>query len=97
MELSIGQVVISKAGRDEGDVFIIIATQGEYLYLVDGKSRRLANPKKKKAKHVQPTNTVDATIAQTKQEHLKDADLRAALEKFKGKREDGSHGQGRCN
>jgi len=50
-----GQVVFSKCGRDKGNVMVILDVQGEYLYLADGKLRTLERPKKKKAKHVQPT------------------------------------------
>ena len=94
MEFSVGQVVISKAGRDKGDVFIVFNINGEYLYLVDGRSRLLKNPKKKKIKHIQPTKTVDAALneAITVKRYMKDADFRTALKKFVEKREDVSHG-----
>lgn len=54
----IGQVVISKSGRDKGKFFVIIDIIGEYIYLVDGNLRRVENPKKKKLKHIQPTNII---------------------------------------
>jgi len=87
MEFSIGQVVISKAGRDKGNAFIIISAQGEYVYLVDGKSRRLDSPKRKKIKHLQPTHTVNETIktAIIGQAYIKDADFRSALDDFRNK------------
>ena len=48
-----GQVVRSKKGRDEGKVFVIIdIIDKDYLYLVDGKLRKLDRPKKKKVKHL---------------------------------------------
>ena len=87
MEFSIGQVVISKAGRDKGGAFIITSHDGEYAYLVDGKTRPLANPKRKKMKHLQPTHTVCETIksAVKGREYMKDADFRSALAAFNGK------------
>jgi len=93
MDFEIAQVVISKAGRDKGDVFIVIDVCGEYLQLVDGKGRPMQNPKRKKTKHVQPTKTIDANIkaALAQQKHLKDSDFQNALKIFKGKRED-THG-----
>ena len=51
----IGQVVYSKAGRDKGCPFIIVAVAENYLYLADGNIRKLVKPKKKKLMHVQPT------------------------------------------
>ena len=52
-ELSIGQVVRSRAGRDKGGIFLIYEIlDSEYVLLVDGKIRRLDRPKKKKIKHL---------------------------------------------
>ena len=48
---------ISKAGHDKGQMYVILKEEGEYLYLVDGKTRGVDNPKKKKKKHVQPVKT----------------------------------------
>ena len=90
MEFSVGQVVISKAGRDKGDVFIIYNIEGAYLYLVDGKSRLLESPKKKKMMHIQPTKTVDTALQKAilEKKYIKDADFRAALKSFMEKREE---------
>lgn len=52
-----GTIVFSKAGRDKGKAMVVLESEGKYLSLVDGKLRTLDKPKKKKAKHVQPTNT----------------------------------------
>jgi ribosomal protein L14E/L6E/L27E len=49
-----GRVVISRAGRDKGRLLAVLRVDGEYAYLVDGKERTLAKPKKKKIKHVFP-------------------------------------------
>lgn len=48
-----GMLVRSKAGHDAGTVYVIINVDDAYVYLVDGKIRTLARPKKKKKKHVQ--------------------------------------------
>ncbi len=61
-ELVCGQVVKSKAGRDKGKLFVIVEKADAYVYLADGQSRRIENPKKKKSKHIQPTNTVIDTL-----------------------------------
>ena len=48
-----GQVVRSKKGRDEGKVFVITEIiDKDFLYLVDGKLRKLDRTKKKKVKHL---------------------------------------------
>ena len=78
--MDIGQVVFAKAGRDKGNAFVIMEIQGEYLYLADGKLRTLEKLKKKKAKHVQPTNYIaDLT---TSGRALQDADIRKQIKKI---------------
>ena len=49
----IGMLAKSKAGHDNGHVYVISNVDEAYVYLVDGKIRTLNHPKKKKKKHVQ--------------------------------------------
>ena len=72
-----GQVVIVKNGRDKGRPMIIMEVFGEYALLVDGKRRKLANPKKKKRIHFSLTNTVFCMA--TSGRMLQDADIRKLL------------------
>lgn len=61
--LEIGQVVISKAGRDTGRMFIVIDKVDEqYVLLVDGQLRRVDAPKKKKIKHIAKTNKISEFV-----------------------------------
>ena len=48
-----GMLASSKAGHDKTTVYVIIKEETEYVYLVDGKIRTLAKPKKKNKKHIQ--------------------------------------------
>ena len=50
--IKVGDLVESLAGRDKGKILIVIKTEKEYAYLVDGKLRKVQNPKKKKFKHI---------------------------------------------
>ena len=50
-----GCIVKAAAGHDAGRFFIVLDTEGEYLFLADGKRRKVEKPKKKKHKHVFPT------------------------------------------
>lgn len=54
MKTEAGTLVKSAAGHDKGSYFFILREEGEYIYLVDGKYKRLDCPKKKKKKHVEP-------------------------------------------
>ena len=44
---------VSMAGHDKGQMYVIIEEENDMVYLVDGKSRKLENPKRKKLKHLQ--------------------------------------------
>lgn len=58
-DISIGQVVISKRGRDSSRKFVVLEKLDEqYVLICDGDLRKLDKPKKKKIKHVNVTNTV---------------------------------------
>ncbi len=51
--LEIGMLAKSKAGHDKGHIYVIYKIEEAYVYLIDGRIRRMDNPKKKKKKHVQ--------------------------------------------
>ena len=51
-----GMLVRSKAGHDTGKVYIIVESADAYVLVCDGRIRTLANPKKKKFKHLQFIN-----------------------------------------
>lgn len=62
MEFTSGMVVISSAGHDCGQWFAVTGADGRYVYIADGKERRLASPKRKNYKHIRKTAmTVDLT------------------------------------
>jgi ribosomal protein L14E/L6E/L27E len=80
--LRIGQLVFSKAGRDRGRPFLVYRVSDEgFVYVVDGDLRRVARPKRKNVRHLQPTQKVALELA-TKIESGKpptDAEVRRAL------------------
>ena len=51
--LNISDVVVSTAGHDQGELFYVVSTDEQFLYLANGKDRTLDKPKRKKRKHVQ--------------------------------------------
>ena len=60
-----GMFAVSKAGHDKGRMYIIMKEEGGYVYLADGKTRTIENPKKKKKKHIQPVKTgIDEALAE---------------------------------
>ena len=52
MEIAKSDIVRSDAGRDKGKLFVVLAAEGEYLLLADGKGRKVESPKRKKRRHV---------------------------------------------
>ncbi len=49
----VGMLARSKAGHDNGHVYVILDVDDAYVYLIDGSIRTMNKPKKKKKKHVQ--------------------------------------------
>ena len=84
MGYTVGQVVYSKCGHDKGKAFIVTEIEEDFLYLTDGKSRKMDKPKKKKTKHVQITNYYDDELKTKIEngEYLLDADFVKALKKY---------------
>ena len=48
-----GAIVIAIAGREKNEIFIILRTEGNNAYLINGKARPIKCPKKKNFKHLQ--------------------------------------------
>ena len=53
MDVARSDVVRSCAGRDSGQLFFVVELDESYVYLADGKGRRVEKPKRKKRKHVE--------------------------------------------
>lgn len=52
MKLNTGSVVKANAGRDSGGYFVVVSADENYCLIADGKSRKLASPKRKNIKHL---------------------------------------------
>ncbi len=82
-----GRVVQSLQGHDKGRCFFVTAGEGDYVFLVDGKTRKLQSPKRKKAKHVEVKEAWAHPIAARIAEGMPvlDRDIRRALGAFRDK------------
>ncbi|MBE5736712.1 MAG: hypothetical protein E7356_05130 [Clostridiales bacterium] len=47
-----GAVVLATAGREKGEIFLVLSSDSEYSLLVNGSTRTMDNPKKKNNKHL---------------------------------------------
>jgi ribosomal protein L14E/L6E/L27E len=84
MEIDKSSLVVSKAGRDQGQLFYVIDTDEQYVYLADGKSRRLEKPKRKKRKHIEQIPRTESRIAEKIRngEKVLNSELRKELASF---------------
>lgn len=89
-----GDIIVSLAGRDQGQVFFVLETDGEYLLLADGRRRMLEHPKRKKQKHVRLAARTDSEAARKIKSGsgILNSELRRALAAFR--REENSPNQG---
>ena len=62
-DINISDVVVSTAGRDQGEWFYVIAEDPIFLHLANGKDRTLDKPKRKKRKHVQKVLRSETRVA----------------------------------
>ncbi len=66
MEVQIGSIVKSTAGRDKNSFYVVVDIKEEFVYICDGKIRRLENIKKKNIRHISKTNqTVEQSSLKT--------------------------------
>ncbi|NCB62344.1 MAG: hypothetical protein EOM52_01835 [Clostridia bacterium] len=72
-----GRVVRSLAGHDRGDLYYVVGEEDEFLFLANGKQRKVSSPKRKKLRHTAEEGTVSLTAPVT------DGRLRAALAVFR--------------
>ncbi len=52
-----GQVIISTAGHDKGELLVVVGVEGNRLLVCDGKQRPLEKPKAKNPKHAEYIGT----------------------------------------
>ena len=63
MDISKSDIVISLAGRDKDKLFYVMEVEDNYVFLADGKGRKLENPKRKKLKHVRRVSRTETRVA----------------------------------
>ena len=62
-DIMISDVVVSTAGRDQGNLFYVVGTDPIYLMLANGKDRTLEKPKRKKRKHTRKVLRSETRVA----------------------------------
>lgn len=62
IDMVCGSVVLSTAGRDKNRCFVVIDKDidDEYVFIADGRLRRVGKSKRKKKKHLKPLGGLSA-------------------------------------
>ena len=77
-----GSVVRSKAGRDQGRLFLVVEeVDDDFVMIANGDLRKMDRLKKKRRKHLKPTGTVIQALKDrlSRGEKVEDHELRAWL------------------
>ena len=90
MDIVKANIVTSTAGRDKGEVFFVLATEGDFLLLADGKTRPVERPKRKRRKHVELVQEGCGPAADKirSSEKITNSELRKALAAVSGGNQD---------
>ena len=82
-----GDAVRATAGHDREDLFLVLREEGDFLWLVDGKRRKLETPKKKRRKHVASAGVCTHPVAVRVKDGapVLDSEIRAALAEARNK------------
>ena len=85
MEIAASNIVRSVAGRDQGKLFVVLAVEGEYLLLADGKSRKVESPKRKKRRHVLFVASDESRLSEKikSEEKITNSELRRTLAAYR--------------
>ena len=83
MEIAASNIVRSVAGRDQGKLFIVLAVEGEYLLLADGKSRKVESPKRKKRRHVLFVAADENRLSEKIRARITNSELRKTLAAYR--------------
>ena len=82
--LEVGDVVISKAGHDRGNLFVVLESiDSEYVRIADGRTRTLEKPKKKKRRHLKAVAEAERTAKVSWQNN---AEIRTFLKQYQQNR-----------
>jgi len=87
--LAPGQLVMSRAGRDLGQIFVVLAVEdGHFARVADGRARPVTRPKRKNMRHLQAHGPVDASLVTLiRQGAPSDREVREAIATFRDRHE----------
>ena len=63
-DVTISDLVVSTAGRDQGKLYCCLSNDGRFVMLVNGKDRTLDKPKRKSLRHVRKVLRSETRVAE---------------------------------
>lgn len=80
----------SKAGHDKNSVYVIVGYEKDFVFLANGKTKLIAEPKKKKKIHVQQIyNLPNEVVEEVKSiDHLDDLSIEKILSIYNRRNKD---------
>lgn len=85
MSIRPGDFVIATSGRDMGKCFVVLSVENQFVYLCNGKNRKVIAPKKKKIKHIEIKGRANEMVCQALENNeLTDKSVRRAISQFNG-------------
>ena len=80
----------SKAGHDIKKVYVVVREEDEYLYLANGTTKLLSNPKKKKKIHLQLIKNIPSEVLDEIKDvsALDDVKIKRILKSYNRRNED---------
>ncbi len=81
----VGDIAISKAGRDKACRYLIIAAEKDFVYLADGKLKTVEKAKKKNIKHIQIVHVDKHPIKEKIRNGIRNEEIKYFLKTFGGK------------
>ena len=64
MDIEKSDIIISLAGHDAGKLFFVVDTDEQFVWIADGRGRKLESPKRKKRRHIQRLPQTDSRVAE---------------------------------
>ena len=82
MNYEAGMLAWSRAGHDKDTLYVIVKTEGEYVYLSDGRLIPVEHPKKKKIRHIQIVRQIPEELLGLNIETIKNEEIRKVIRRF---------------
>ena len=73
----------SLAGHDRNQIYLIKEKDEKYVYLVNGTTKTLADPKKKSVKHIQLIKHIPTEVQEVLSGRVTDLEIKRAVKLYK--------------